>query len=215
MSAEDTTASSGIMKLLDWIAKLALLNVLWILFTLLGGVLLGIGPATYSVYSLIRKKLRMGDIAKIVSSFYEEWKKSFAVGNKLFAIIGGVAFFLYVDYQLIEVLPAHPIIPLLVIPALVIVSLLWTVLSLFVFSIVTHFEYSILESFKKAFWFILISPLEIFIVIMAISVNGLIIKLIPASFLFFSITPLLLITQWMFLRKIKHLEQKSNHTSQV
>jgi len=41
---------NGINGILEWIYRLAYINLLWILFTCLGGVIFGITPAVDSVY---------------------------------------------------------------------------------------------------------------------------------------------------------------------
>src|SRR5690554_99319 len=63
-----------------WFSNLAYLNLLWIVFTLLGGIILGFIPSTSALFSVIRQLLRKNDeeipITKIFWTYYRKdfWK---------------------------------------------------------------------------------------------------------------------------------------------
>ncbi|MEU6431725.1 DUF624 domain-containing protein [Microbispora sp. NPDC046973] len=58
------------------------LNLLWIAFTLLGGVLLGIGPATVAAYAVARRHA-MGESFHVRSAFAAVYRREFARGSLL------------------------------------------------------------------------------------------------------------------------------------
>ncbi|MGF6833536.1 putative membrane protein YesL [Paenarthrobacter sp. TE4293] len=68
--------------LFDTLVWIACLNVLWVLFTILGGVVLGIGPSTAAAHVLVRDKVR-GNATPLVRRFAKEYVKNFAKGNAL------------------------------------------------------------------------------------------------------------------------------------
>lgn len=68
--------------LFDTLVWIACLNVLWIVFTVLGGVVLGFGPSTAAAQVLVRDKVR-GGAAPLVRRFAKEYARNFGKGNAL------------------------------------------------------------------------------------------------------------------------------------
>lgn len=83
--------------------KLAYLNILWILFTLLGAIVIGIGPATAAACSVIRQWLKGNDQMNIFPSFWKYYKETFKESiliSVLYVIIGVI---LVVDFIYVPV----------------------------------------------------------------------------------------------------------------
>lgn len=90
-----------IMNLLDEIAKLILVNILWLLFTLLGLVLFGIMPATAAAFLIIRRRMQGKEIQNTFKEFSTIYKESFLSSNLvgfIFILMGG---FLYFDINIL------------------------------------------------------------------------------------------------------------------
>jgi uncharacterized membrane protein YesL len=68
--------------LFDTLLWIACLNVLWIVFTVLGGVVFGCGPSTAAAHILVRDKVR-GNAAPLLRRFAKEYFKNFGRGNAL------------------------------------------------------------------------------------------------------------------------------------
>ena len=66
----------------DTLLWIACLNMLWIVFTLLGGVVLGIGPSTAAAHILVREKVQ-GSATPLMRRYAKEYFKNFAKGNAL------------------------------------------------------------------------------------------------------------------------------------
>lgn len=85
-----------------WIVKLAILNVLWFLFSFFGLFVAGVFPATAAALGVSRKWL-MGDAdIKIWMTFKQIYRREFVSSNMIgwfVTILGG---FLYLDYQIIN-----------------------------------------------------------------------------------------------------------------
>lgn len=208
METEGRNMLNGLMYILEWAVTLAYLNLLWIVFTIAGGILLGIGPSTIAVFSLIRKKIRVGSIVKPVAAFYQLFKENFKLGNKYFAVTGATGIFLYIDFQIIQLLPNTVLITYAVIPAFIILLILWVIVSLFTLGMITHYTLDFWDNIKQAFWIAMISPASSFVMLIAVLLNGFIINILPAAFLFYLITPSVFIVESIFLRKIKTIENK-------
>lgn len=70
-----------------WAARL---NLLWIVFTLLGGVLLGLGPATMAAYTLARRHAR-GESIHEWTEFWNVYRREFVRASLLVLPVAVVA----------------------------------------------------------------------------------------------------------------------------
>jgi uncharacterized membrane protein YesL len=77
-----------------WAAKL---NLLWILFTLMGGVVLGVGPATVAAYTLARKRA-FGESFRSWPAFLAAYRREFGRGNLLVLPLAAVTALLVTNY---------------------------------------------------------------------------------------------------------------------
>lgn len=77
-----------------WAAKL---NLLWMIFTLAGGVLLGIGPATVATYALARRHAS-GESVAAWPAFVAVYRREFGRGNLLVLPLVGAAVLLVTNY---------------------------------------------------------------------------------------------------------------------
>lgn len=66
----------------DTLLWIACLNVFWLVFTLLGGVVFGVGPSTAAAHILVRDRVR-GNAAPLLKRFAREYFKNFGKGNLL------------------------------------------------------------------------------------------------------------------------------------
>lgn len=91
----------------NWVIKLyeatdevlwaARLNLLWVLFTVLGGVLLGVGPATVAAYTLARRHAQ-GESFPVFRAFAAAYRREFVRGTALLLPVLGVSVFLVSNY---------------------------------------------------------------------------------------------------------------------
>ena len=77
-----------------WAAELTLL---WTVFTLAGGVVLGVGPATVAAYTLARRRAS-GEAFGAWSAFAATWRREFGRGSALVLPLAGAAVLLITNY---------------------------------------------------------------------------------------------------------------------
>jgi len=90
-----------------WAIKL---NALWLVFTLLGGVALGIGPATLTAYNLARRR-SFGESFHALPAFRVGFRKEFARGSLLVLPLLTVAVVLVGNYLFFASLGAKASVP--------------------------------------------------------------------------------------------------------
>jgi uncharacterized membrane protein YesL len=166
-----------------WISNLVYINILWLTFTLFGGIILGIFPATVTMFFMIKKMLsEKGDIS-IVKDFTRLFRREFKKSNQLFFpfILCGVI--LFADIRFISSLDfAYS-------------SLLVKLFYIFLFLLVMIFLYSLVvyiydtigkkEIIKKSLYILFNNPMtNLYILTGLLLLHFLTIKVAGLSFLF-------------------------------
>ncbi|GAE32641.1 YesL family protein [Alkalihalobacillus hemicellulosilyticus] len=149
---------TALLNVLQWFTKLVYLNVLAVLFILLGLGLFGFFPALiatfFVMYRWINKKV---DVA-IFQSFWHAYKTYFIKSNVLGYLLGGTGVVLYIDLYVMNS-SQYVILHYLSIPLLVLVFL-YSLMLFYVFPTLLYVEdESILNVLKTAFLTMVINPL--------------------------------------------------------
>ncbi|WP_159440004.1 YesL family protein [Bacillus sinesaloumensis] len=93
--------SSSVLTFCEWVARLAYLNILWILFTLSGFVILGFFPATIAMLATLRQFL-MKNHPPVFKTFWGYYRKEFLNSNKLGLFISVIGFILYMNIRFLS-----------------------------------------------------------------------------------------------------------------
>ncbi|SFC11643.1 Uncharacterized membrane protein YesL [Alkalibacterium subtropicum] len=196
------------MKGFDWIATLAFLNLLWLGFTLMGGIIFGAGPATFAVNALVKKKMNQGDLSHVFTKFKKEFKEHFKEGNRYFWLLTAATLFIYVDIRVIQALPQNTFIQLVVLPSLLILSALVIIVATFTLGLYFEFGESVMKSLSDAFWLTLISPVAGIMIVHAFLIGILIYAYVPALIMFYSVSFYAIATQWIMSKTFRRIKRK-------
>lgn len=150
----------GFYKLLDWISRLALLNILWISFSLLGLVIFGFFPATVAMFAVVRKWMLGTDEMSIFKTFWIAYKREFLKSNLLGFIITAVGIVLYIDFQFVNH-ATNSFISLLYIPFFII-TFIFICMLLYIIPIFVHYDMKISQVIKNSFFVMIMNPLSTF-----------------------------------------------------
>ncbi|MFC4402684.1 YesL family protein [Gracilibacillus xinjiangensis] len=145
----DTNWAGSIMQMLDKAVKLVWMNCLWVIFTLIGGIVLGVMPATASVSFLVRKMIKNEEIENVFQEFWKYYKNSFKSSNIIGLSFWVVGLFLFVDITFLIQMEGM-IAKVLLIGVFVLLFVFLGVLLNF-FPIYSRFEMKIMEYIKLAF----------------------------------------------------------------
>ena len=167
----------------EWIAKFAYINLLWIGFSLVGLVVLGLFPATISMFTVIRKWiLGEGDIP-ILRTFWTTYKSEFLRSNGLGLLIAIVSGIIVLDLVFMKNLGngfTNAIqIPLYMFMFAVVMT------TFYLFPIYVHYELKLIQMIKNSFFMMLINPLENLVMIAGIVAMSFVVKFIPGLGFFF------------------------------
>ncbi|WP_042462361.1 YesL family protein [Neobacillus dielmonensis] len=149
--------TGALYKLSEWIMKLALINILWLGFSVAGLVVFGFFPATIAMFVVIRKMLMGNFDVPVFKTFWESYKKDFMKSNLLGLIVVVLGYFLYVDVHLLK--SSSGFINLLHYPVLLIC--LGYILTLcYVFPTFVHYDLKVLQVFRTSLYIMLFNPLS-------------------------------------------------------
>ncbi len=147
---------AGFYRLSEWVMRLAYVNLLWILFTLVGAVFFGIGPATAAMFAVNRKWIQDEDIG-VFKTFWKSYRTEFKRANLLMFTLGVIGFLLYLDARffftqegLIYVFFSYFTVGLFIIYFMVL---------LYIFPVFVHYEFKLFQYIKSAILFAFSNPL--------------------------------------------------------
>ncbi|MDY7221484.1 DUF624 domain-containing protein [Halalkalibacterium halodurans] len=140
--------TGGLFRMCEWITRLAFVNGLWLLFTVVGLGLFGFAPATVAMFSIVRKWIMGEQSFSVYSTFWTIYKKEFRKANLLFGLVLLTLVVLYVNYVIIHAMTGALYYVLLICFSLF--CLVVAVVLLYIFPIYVHFEGSLLHYFRSA-----------------------------------------------------------------
>lgn len=177
------------------VANLIYLNILWVLFTLLGLGIFGFMPATIAMYSVTRKWLTGDPNIPIFKTFWLNYKKNFMKGN-LFGLMFLIAsYLLLVSYKILSTQLTIPYV-IAGYMVLILMLLLLMIVSYF-FAIYVHFDLSFFDYIKWSFIIGINHLIITFIIVVGINIlNYLMFRFISGIYLFMGISLNAYIINW-------------------
>lgn len=190
----------------DWLMKLAYINLLWILFTFLGLVVLGFMPATVAMFTIIRKLMVEEEEFPIFKTFLSIFKSEFLKSNLLGIVLGGVGYILYIDFLYLGSIDGHLHSFLSV--ALVLITICYIAMTLIILPIYIQYDLKFSQYFKHAFLIALINPHIIIFMAVGIVAIYYIFNFLPGLTMFFFGSGFAMLILWCTFLAINRIESK-------
>ena len=172
-----------LLNFCEWIWRFMILNFLWVVFVIEGGVVLGIMPSTVATFYILRKWVQGNFDMPIFKTFKSVYKKEFVNSNKcgfvFFVLFAFLAFDLAILYKM-EALYST-VLYLIVMTVLFFVSISF----MFFFPLYVHFEQSNKEYIKNSFIISLSSPFQTLLILIGLYILVYIVKSNLGLLLFF------------------------------
>lgn len=168
---------SQLMKIAEWVTRLAYVNLLWLVFTVFGLLVLGLMPATAAMFAIHRQWYRGEEDFKVFSSFLSHYKAFFWEANGIglcLLIAGG---FIYTDIRLLSTVTNWLTISLLIV--LLVVSYMFMGVLIHIFTVFVHFKIRFIDYFKYSFYFSVFQPIKTFFLGVGITLLVLLIMTFP------------------------------------
>jgi uncharacterized membrane protein YesL len=183
----------GFYRLCDWVMKLAYINILWILFSILGLVVFGLFPATTAMFAIVRKMLMGEDDVPVFRTFWTAYKNDFIKSNLLGLTMVISGYILYIDLAFLRTTTG--LLNLLYYPTLMI-CLGFILTAFYVFPTFVHFEIKLLQVIKNAFIIMLMNPISTILMVMGSVAVFFLMTTIPGLIPIFSGSFLAIVLMW-------------------
>ncbi len=200
-----------IMFVLDKLVKLVYINVLWAVFTLLGGVVFGLMPSTAAMNRLIRQLMRNEDIANVFKSYFREFKQAFVTSNLMGMIFGVVGLFLYIDFSFLITIN-HPVASALLVGVSAL-SFIYIGMLLQFFPLFSRFELSIKQYITLTFVMTVTKPLTTVFMIVWLAIVGVLTAEFTVMIVLLLIVMIAIGINWLSIVRIEKDDHLLTHTS--
>lgn len=181
------------------VLKLFYIQLLWILFTLLGFVLLGVGPATYAMFFILRQWIRGNTDLPIFKSFLQAYRTGFkeSVSIGIFYLISGIILYvdlLYVQSQVLRGL-------------LIVIGFIYMISLFYIFPILVHYDWkSVMLKIKCSILFGISYLQYTLLLFAAIAIVYFLLFMFPGTIAFFGISIGSYMIMWMANQVFKRIE---------
>lgn len=189
-----------------WITRITIVNLLWIGFSLLGFIVLGVFPATVATLAVTRKWLTGARDIHIGKLFTETFKTEFIVANIIGWLLAIIGFRLYLNYKVM--LTMADTLPVITLFSFILVTFFYLLITLWVFPMIVNYKDTIMQYVKNAF-IIGIGKLHVTLGIMIWLFVVLYISLeFPTTIIFCSISLAAVGWNWLTLKTFNKFDQK-------
>lgn len=146
-----------IFKVADIIYRFVALNLIWLLFFVLGLGIFGFMPATVALFAVIRQWIKGEKGFKLFKTYWHYYKADFIRSNLIWLIFVAVFYIVYVNYQFVGFYYDESIQFYIY---LIVFAVATFVLMAFVnvFSVMAHYKFEILEYIKVASGMVIFRP---------------------------------------------------------
>lgn len=193
-----------VFNLGEHIGNMFILQVLFLLYTLKGGIIFGIFPSIAAIFKYFIKLLIDQDtVIAIKKEFAETWKSKFSVSNKVGFTLLGVFGFLYMDLRINESLIRSSILHTLL---LVCICLLGFI-TVYTFTVMVGHTLSYKQTLKQAFYVSLSTPVFTIAALLGLMLSYEIIKFLPFLGVFFGAPLLILPIIWFTFNGLKKIDE--------
>lgn len=188
-----------------WMLKIAYLNILWVLFTIIGLVFLGLFPATGAMFAVVKKWFQGERQASVFQSFWKVYRSDFIRLNGFGLIFFTVGYFLYYDFTFLVLNQGSF---QFLYPGLFFLLFVYLITLSFFFPVYVHFELTFLQYIRQSFLIAVTSPLETLQIALSAAAVYFLATLVPGIIPLFTGSVLACTINWISLRAFHRIRQK-------
>lgn len=179
--------SGVIYRVSDWVMKLAFINVMWILFTLLGLGIFGFYPAFIAMTTMIIA-WKNGETRPYIKTFFDTYKRVFLKSNNV--ALGAIllTFLLVINMSIIRYFEGF-LFYFFAISTLMLIFLVWSSLALVAVAngrAASQFE--VKKHFKQAWIMMVMHPIRLLALILTFAIVVVTVMVIPSIIPFYSMS---------------------------
>ncbi|MDQ0257057.1 putative membrane protein YesL [Evansella vedderi] len=167
------------IRLGNWGFNLLLLNILWVLFSCIGLIIVGIFPATAALFAVLRELIMEDADTPVFKLFWSKFKAEFIQSNILGYIVILVGVVLYVDLRVLHQLDSG-LLQLTLASITVVIGFAYLLILLYIFPVFVHFNLKLWQYPKHALILAIGRPFHTITLFAGIAIIILIYLAVPA-----------------------------------
>ncbi|MDQ0257351.1 putative membrane protein YesL [Evansella vedderi] len=196
---------NGFYRYGEYFILLLYLNLLWLCFTLLGGIVFGWAPSTTAMFAVLRQWIK-GEEGPVFTTFWKTYRQEFLRSNGLGIMIVVMAYVLYVNLQFFYVETTW----LFVAVRFMMIAIMITssVMLLYIFPLMVHYEASLFRLIKNAWIMVILKPFRTLFTVGACVIVTQILFVFPILIIFLGVSLTGLVIMWTTHFTFRSIEQK-------
>ncbi len=199
-------ADGGIYRAAEWITRLVYVNILWIVFTVLGLGIFGIMPATLAMLGIIKKWFKGKENVEVFKEFWQIYKKYFVKINVIGLIMFLIGVILWIDLRYFNSLDG---IQYFIIRYLIyMIITLYFIDLMYIFPITIQYQLKKLDIIKNALFFIFLTPIETLQMVLGVVGVVFLFRFLPSLLPFLGISIPVFIITWISEKTFEKVENK-------
>lgn len=204
---EENGLIGRLFNFFEKVMRITQFQLLWVMFTLCGGVILGIMPSTISLFTVIRKWL-MGNTENqsFFKLYWTTFRKEFWKANTLGLVLTLVSLLIYLNISFMPFI--HGFAYWISLVFVLMLCILFFILLLYIFPIYVHVDLKFSRYFSVSLLLGLSSPFHTLLMVIGYFSIYLLLRLVPGFIPLLSISLFALVSMWVSMMVFKRMEQK-------
>lgn len=195
----------GIYQLCKWITYFFYLNILWMLFSIIGGVVLGFWPSTTALYSLARKTALGEEDIPIMKTYWTVFKKEFIHANALGYLLLCMGTLVYFNLNFFRSFEGEFYFMMSFI--MLLLALMLMIVTMYIFPVLVHYELKFLQYIKQAIFIAFLRPLHVASIFITGLATYYFFIYLPGFIPLFGISIFVHLNMWLAYQSFQSIEQ--------
>jgi uncharacterized membrane protein YesL len=195
---------TGIYNLCRWITHFAYLNILWILFTLVGAVVLGIVPSTVASFAVARKTAMGEEDVPVFKTFWKTYRSEFIRANGLGLLLTAIGLVWYFDLHFFRQYDGtfFTIMNYL----MMMIGMVYFIMLLFIFPVFVHYDLKIYQYVTHALKIGFLKPITIVFMLVGSLCTYYFLIYLPGLIPIFGISFFVYFNMWVAYKSFENID---------
>ncbi|MBY0144350.1 YesL family protein [Neobacillus niacini] len=198
---------TGIYNLCKWITHFAYMNILWVLFTLLGGVVFGIIPSTVAMFAIARKTAMGEEDIPVFKTYWGTYRSEFLRSNLLGLILTVMGLVWYFDLHFFRQFEGS--IYTLMNFAMMMLGMVFFILLIYVFPVYVHYDLKLYHYLTYALKIGFLRPASVVFMFVGTLCTYYFLIYLPGLIPLFGITFFAYFNMWIAYKSFQNIEEVS------
>jgi uncharacterized membrane protein YesL len=200
--------TGGIYKVCNWLMKLAIINLVWLLFVLAGLGIFGLFPATVAMLSVLKCWVKQEE-CKMFPYFASVYRRSFVKANLLMVLTVAFGAVLITNFMIVQTMEG--LLHVFLKYGMIFLFVLYSMVVLYVMPIFSHRAEGVRGTIKLSFVTSVLHPVRTGMLAGGFVLVYLVIRAIPGMIPFYSVSLIGMWTVLMVTPILDGKEEKKDH----